>query len=69
MDSDTSSQLRDKENEDNPDEDDSTSSALFFRHSTGNLEDRNGEISNKEEAQMLENMAMNHLSARQKGVL
>lgn len=42
---------RDKENEEDFDEDESTSSGLFFRHSGGSHE-VGGEINNKEETQM-----------------
>ncbi|XP_028085148.1 O-fucosyltransferase 27 [Camellia sinensis] len=50
MDGDSISQSREKETEEDLDEDDSTSSGLFFWHSVGNH--GGGEVNNKEETQM-----------------
>ncbi|KAK9272340.1 hypothetical protein L1049_002711 [Liquidambar formosana] len=52
MDSDLISRSRDKENEEDLDEADSTSSGLFFRHGGGNHDVGGGEINNKEESHM-----------------
>ncbi|KAK2966209.1 hypothetical protein RJ640_027874 [Escallonia rubra] len=52
MDNDVSSHLRGKENEEDLDEDDSTSSGLFFEHINGNHEDGGAELSSKDEGQM-----------------
>ena len=51
MDNEIISRSKDKENEEDLDEDDSSASGLFFRHSGGNHESGGGEI-NKEEAQL-----------------
>ncbi|KAK2972778.1 hypothetical protein RJ640_027873 [Escallonia rubra] len=52
MDNDVSSHLRGKENEEDLDEDDSTSSGLFFEHINGNHEDGGAELSSKDDGQM-----------------
>lgn len=52
MDGDLIMQLKDKDNEEDLDEDDSTSSGLFFRPSGENHESGGGESNNKEEAQL-----------------
>ncbi|KAM1009871.1 hypothetical protein ACFX13_046125 [Malus domestica] len=52
MENDLTLQSKDKENEENLDEDDSTSSGLFFRKNNGDHDGGNGDISNKEETQL-----------------
>lgn len=52
MENDLILQSKDKENEETLDEDDSTSSGLFFRKNNGYHEGGNGDLSNKEETQL-----------------
>lgn len=52
MDNELVSRLRDKDNEEDLDEDDSTSSGLFFGHSGENQDSGGGDSSNKEEAHL-----------------
>ena len=52
MENDLTLPSKDKENEETLDEDDSTSSGLFFRKNNGDHDGGNGDISNKEETQL-----------------